>query len=69
VFSGIVQAQRHSIEHLGILVFKGVTSRRLYKSFGVKRLNLRLIDNWLRLGIYIVSDFSVRWIATGMRQS
>jgi hypothetical protein len=26
---------------LGILIFKGLTARRLYKSFGVKGLNLR----------------------------
>jgi hypothetical protein len=25
---------------LGTLIFKGLTSRRLYKSFGVKRLNV-----------------------------
>jgi hypothetical protein len=25
---------------LGILIFKGLTARRLYKSFGVKGLNL-----------------------------
>jgi hypothetical protein len=24
---------------LGILIFKGLTARRLYKSFGVKRIN------------------------------
>jgi hypothetical protein len=61
--------EHNTIEHLVILVFKGLTSRRLYKSFGVKGLNLRLKGNWLGLGIYIVSDFSVRSIAMDMRQS
>jgi hypothetical protein len=27
---------------LGILIFKGLTARRLYKPFGVKGLNIRL---------------------------
>jgi hypothetical protein len=29
---------------LGILIFKGLTARRLYKSFGVKGLSRALID-------------------------
>jgi hypothetical protein len=28
---------------LGILIFKGLTARRLYKSFGVKGLNITLL--------------------------
>jgi hypothetical protein len=27
---------------LGILIFKGLTARRLYKSFGVKGLNMKI---------------------------
>jgi hypothetical protein len=28
---------------LGILIFEGLTARRLYKSFGVKGLNIRSV--------------------------
>jgi hypothetical protein len=34
---------------LGILIFKGLTARRLYKSFGVK--GLKVVFNWTEFPI------------------
>jgi hypothetical protein len=33
---------------LGILIFKGLTARRLYKSFGVKGLSCSMSCDWYR---------------------
>jgi hypothetical protein len=58
----------------GILIFKGLTARRLYKSFGVKRLMYLLLETdymkkiveilnlqrgLLKLSVYIVRTFDL----------
>jgi hypothetical protein len=46
----------HAYLYWGILIFKGLTARRLYKSFGVKGL-MRVL-----LGAVVTISVTLKWI-------